>query len=147
MIITIVSDKTRKLCQTCVLVPLYNPASKQQCWKWQSIKTKTFTFFYPALTSVLKKHQRRKDRHHGGWSATKSTPIGDERFNRARSNIKPRNSRHSLQGDKKISFQFLYQPHNQQGCRDFKTDIPEAPSHRVIRMIWQMSDKNDLLLQ
>ena len=48
---------------------------------------------------------------------------------------------------KKISFQFLYQPQNQQGCRDFKTDILETPSHRVIRMIWQMSDKNDLLLQ
>ena len=40
-----------------------------------------------------------------------------------------------------ISFQFLYQPHDQQGCRDFKTDIPEAPSHW---MIWQRSDENDL---
>ena len=40
-----------------------------------------------------------------------------------------------------ISFQFLYQPQNQQGCRDFKTDIPEAPSHW---MIWQRSDENDL---
>ena len=58
-----------------------------------------------------------------------------------RSNIKPRSSRHSLQEDKKISFQFLYQPQNQQGCSDFKTDIPEAPSHW---MIWQRSDENDL---
>ena len=92
-------------------------------------KEKLSLFFILSWPSVLKKHQRRKDRHHGGWSATKSTPIGDERFNRASCNIKPRSSWHSLQDDKKISFQFLYQPQNQQGCRDFKTDNPEAPSY------------------